>query len=100
MPHVEIFKTDCKFKRIRGLKCKIANTPKIRGGKLQIGPHHCDQWEKLPQIHILDYMFEAEGIQSSNSDLNLNLNEIWKEKQKEKKKRQQPHGLVSGIRPI
>src|SRR4051794_9325914 len=67
---------------------------KDRGGKLQIGPHHCDQWPKLPQIHILEHMLGAVSIEIQ-FQIEFEFYKDLKKKKKRKEKGTTPNGLAS-----
>ena len=59
---------------------------------MQNGHHHCDQWAKLPQIHILDYMFGTEDKLKFKLRKEFEFEKILKKKTKgkEKEKRRWP----------
>ena len=63
-----------KTKEKRGLFAYLPPSQNLRGGGMQNGHHHCVQWVKLPQIHILD----AQQMRHKfKVNLNLNSNSNW-----------------------
>src|SRR4051812_39512162 len=61
------------------------------------GHHHCDQWPKLPQIHISDYIFDVEKNSIFKFRFEFEFEKDLKRNQKEKKKRKRRQASWAGL---